>query len=115
MKPLEIGYLKHGEVSAVTLQGGVVLGPPVDSLRQMLGNLLTHGENQLILNLAGVDRLDSSGIGVLVWALQSSKGSGGNTKLTQLPRVVSQTLSMCRLLPLFEVFENDQAAIASFE
>ncbi|HZD76183.1 MAG TPA: STAS domain-containing protein [Acidobacteriaceae bacterium] len=115
MRPLEIGYLKHGDVSAVTLQGGIVLGPPVDSVRQTLGNLLQHGENKLVLNLAGVDRLDSSGIGVLVWALQASKGSGGDTRLTQLPRVVAQTLKMCQLLPLFAVFDTDEAAIASFE
>jgi anti-sigma B factor antagonist len=68
-----------------------------------------------VLNLAGVDRLDSSGIGVLVWALQASKGSGGDTRLTQLPRVVAQTLKMCQLLPLFAVFDTDEAAIASFE
>lgn len=115
MRPLEIGYLKHGDVSAVTLQGGIVLGPPVDSVKQTLGNLLQHGENKLVLNLAGVDRLDSSGIGVLVWALRASKESGGDTRLTQLPKVVAQTLNMCQLLPLFAVFDTDEAAIASFE
>jgi anti-sigma B factor antagonist len=114
LRPLEITYQKHGAVSTVTLQGGIVLGPPVDSLKQTLTKLIEQGENQFVLNLAGVDRLDSSGIGVLVWTLRSSKGSGGSTKLTQLPKVIAHTLNMCRLLPLFEVYETNEAAIASF-
>lgn len=114
MKSLEIGYLKFGDVGLIAVQGGLVLGPPVDSLRQTLDNLVSHGEVKFVLNLAGVDRLDSSGIGLLVKALQSCKGAGGDVKLAGLPKVVVQTLTMCRLLPLFEVFEEDQEAIASF-
>ena len=114
MRPLEVSYLKYGPVGLVTLQGGLVLGPPVESLRQTLDNLTEHGENQLVLNLAGIDRIDSSGIGLLVKLLQSCKGAGGNVKLTGLPRVVVQTFTMCRLLPLFDVYDQDQDAIASF-
>lgn len=115
MKSLEIAYLKFGQVGLITVQGGLVLGPPVESLRQTLDNLVSHGEVKLVLNLAGIDRLDSSGIGLLVKVLQSSKAAGGNVKLTHLPKVVAQTLSMCRLLPLFEVYDEDEAAIASFD
>ena len=114
LRDLEVSYLKYGPVGFVTVQGGLVLGLPVDSLRQTLDNLTDHGETQLVLNLGGVDRLDSSGIGLLVKVLQTCKGAGGNVKLTHLPRVVVQTLSMCRLLPLFEVYDEDQDAIASF-
>jgi anti-sigma B factor antagonist len=106
--------MKHGQVGLLTVEGGLVLGPPVESLRQTLDNLTEHGETQLVLNLSGIDRLDSSGIGLLVKVLQSCKGAGGNCKLTSLPRVVSQTLSMCRLLPLFDVYDVDEDAVASF-
>ena len=114
MRPLEIAYLKQGAVSVLTLQGGVVLGPPIDNLRRLLADHFAQGENQFVLNLRGVDRLDSSGVGVLVWVLQSSKRRGGTAKLAQLPKVIAQTLSMCRLLPLFEVYDTNEAAIASF-
>lgn len=114
MRPLEVSYLKYGQVGLITAQGGLVLGPPVESLRQTLDNLTDHGETQLVLNLAGIDRLDSSGIGLLVKVLQTCKGAGGNIKLTALPKVVMQTLSMCRLLPLFDVYDQDEDAIASF-
>jgi anti-sigma B factor antagonist len=114
LKPLEIQSVKVGEVSLVTIQGGLVLGPPIDSLGQTLDGLVTQGQPRLVLNMAGVDRLDSSGIGLLVKVMQSAKASGGALKLSSLPRVVVQTLTMCRLLPLFQVFGDDQEAVASF-
>ena len=91
-----------------------MLGPPVDSLGQKLDGLVTQGQPKMVLNMAGIDRLDSSGIGLLVKVMQSAKAAGGALKLSSLPRVVVQALSMCRLLPLFQVFGDDQEAIASF-
>jgi len=114
LNSLEIGVLKHGDVTAVNLRGALVLGPPVDSLRQTLENLATHGEVQIVLGLAEVTKLDSSGIGLLVKGLQWCKEAGGSVKLVNPARVVLQTLSMCRLLPLFEVFDDEAGAIASF-
>jgi len=111
---LEIGVLKHGEVTAVALHGALVLGAPVDSLRQTIENLAAHGEHRIVLSLAGVNKLDSSGIGLLVKALQLSKGAGGSVKLVNPAKVVLQTLTMCRLLPLFEVYTEEADAIASF-
>lgn len=114
LSSLEIAVLKHGEVTALTLRGGLVLGPGVDNLRQTLENLAQHGEHQIVLGLAEVNRLDSSGIGLLVKALQSSKEAGGSVKLVNPAKVVLQTLSMCQLLPLFEVFTDEDQAVASF-
>jgi anti-sigma B factor antagonist len=111
---LDIGVLRHGEVTSVTLRGGLVLGPPVDNLRQTLENLTQHNETQIVLQMTGVDRLDSSGIGLLVKGLQLTKEAGGSLKLVNPAKVVLQTLSMCRLLPLFEVYDEEQAAIEAF-
>lgn len=114
MNSIEIGVLKHGEVTAVALRGALVLGPPVDSLRQTLENLAAHGEFRIVLGLAEISKLDSSGIGLLVKALQGCKEAGGSVKLVNPARVVVQTLSMCRLLPLFDVYDDEQQAIDSF-
>jgi anti-sigma B factor antagonist len=111
---LDIGILKHGEVTSVTLRGGLVLGPPTDNLRQTLDNLIAHGETQIVLGMTEVNRLDSSGIGILVKGLQLTKEAGGSLKLVNPAKVVLQTLSMCRLLPLFEVYDQEQQAIAAF-
>jgi anti-sigma B factor antagonist len=114
LEQLELRYLKHGPVSSVAVSGRLVLGPPVDALKKTLDNLIDHGETNLVLDLGGVQRLDSSGIGLLVKALQTSKGRGGNVKLSSVPKVVAQTLGMCGLLPLFDVFGSEQEAIDSY-
>jgi anti-sigma B factor antagonist len=114
LQPLELRYLKHGPVSSVAISGGIVLGPPVDTLKTTLYNLIDHGETNLVLDLGGVKRLDSSGIGLLVKVLQTAKARGGNVKLSSLPKVVAQTLGMCGLLPLYEIFDSEQEAIDSY-
>jgi anti-sigma B factor antagonist len=109
-----MSILKYGQVEAITLRGPLVLGPSVDNLREKVENFLSHGENQFVLNLNGVGRLDSSGIGLLVMILRSTKEAGGSLKLVSPSNQVAQALRMCQLLPLFEVFDDDQAAITSF-
>jgi anti-sigma B factor antagonist len=114
MHSLQVGVLRHGEVTAIALQGALVLGSPVDDLRQTLVSLAAQGEHRIVLGLAGVSRLDSSGIGLLVKALQLSKQAGGSVKLVSPSKVVLQTLTVCRLLPLFEVYPEERDAIASY-
>ena len=114
MNTLEISILKYGQVEAINLRGPLVLGPSVDNLREKVENFLAHGENQFVLNLTEVGRMDSSGIGLLVMILRSTKEAGGALKLVKPSTQVTQALRMCQLLPLFEVHDEEQSAIASF-
>jgi len=114
LNTLEIKVTKYGEIEAVELSGPLVLGLPVNNLRQKIDNLAAHGANQLVFNLTGVNRMDSSGIGLLVMIMSSTKEAGGALKLVNPSKQVTQTLKMCNLLPLFEVFSEEQEAISSF-
>jgi anti-sigma B factor antagonist len=111
---LEINVMKYGEVEAITLNGALTLGAAVNSLRQKTDNLAAHGANQFVFNLTGVSRMDSSGIGLLVMILSSTKEAGGSLKLVNPSKQVTQALKLCNLLPLFEVFTEEQEAISSF-
>jgi len=90
------------------------MGEAVDALRRTIEELLTAGETHLVLNLAEVPIIDSSGIGLLVRFLASSKQRGGNVKLVNPSKFTIQTLRIVGVLNLFEVFESDDAAIESF-
>jgi anti-sigma B factor antagonist len=79
-----------------------------------MDNLATHGESQFVFNLEDVSRIDSSGVGVLVLILTSAKEAGGSLKLVNPSRQVKQVLQMCCVLPLFELFSDEQQAVASF-
>jgi anti-sigma B factor antagonist len=102
-----------GPVRSV-LRAPLLLGAPVDELQAIFWQAVGSGDNHLVLNLGEVDRIDSTGIGLLVKALMLAKESGGSLKLVNPTTFVTRTLKMCALLPLFEVHQEEQGAVASY-
>jgi anti-sigma B factor antagonist len=90
------------------------MGAAVDGLRQTMEEALGNGDTRLVLNLAEVNMIDSSGIGLLVKFMASTKQRGGNIKLVQPSKFAVQTLKLVGVLNLFEIFDNDEAAVESF-
>lgn len=115
MDTLDIKILKYGQVDVITLRGSLKLGDGVDNLQQTMENLASHGGSQFVLDLSDVRYMDSSGIGLVVRVLTSAKQRGGSLKLVNPSKYVTQTLKMCSLLPLFEVFAAEEEAIHSFD
>lgn len=98
----------------VQLRGALRLGVAVDGLRQALEESVANGDVRIAINLSEVPMVDSSGIGLLVRFLASTKQRGGSIKLVQPSKFAVQTLRLVGVLNLFEVFEDDDAAVASF-
>jgi anti-sigma B factor antagonist len=90
------------------------MGPAVDNLRQTMEESFGNGEARIVLNLAEVGMIDSSGIGLLVRFLASAKQRGGSLKLVQPSKFAVQTLRLVGVLNLFEVFDDDDKAVESF-
>ena len=90
------------------------MGSAVDGLRQILEENMGVGDTRFVLNLAEVSMIDSTGIGLLVRFLASTKQRGGNIKLVQPSKFAVQTLRLVGVLNLFEIFDNDDAAVESF-
>jgi anti-sigma B factor antagonist len=111
---LDINVRKRGHVQLIQLRGALRMGPGVDGLRQTLEEALSNGDTRQALNLAEVPMIDSSGIGLVVRFLASTKQRGGNLKLVQPSKFAVQTLRLVGVLNLFQVFENDDAAAESF-
>ena len=111
---MDINVRKRGPVQLIQLRGALRMGPAVDSLRQTLEEALSHGDTCLVLNLAEVPMIDSSGIGLVVRFLASTKQRGGNIKLVQPSKFAVQTLRLVGVFNLFEVFDSDDAAAESF-
>ena len=111
---MDINVRKRGTVQLIQLRGALRMGPGVDGLRQAMKEALNNGDTRLVLNLAEVPMIDSSGIGLVVRFLASTKQRGGSIKLVQPSKFAIQTLKLVGVLNLFEVFDNDDAAVASF-
>jgi anti-sigma B factor antagonist len=112
--PLDISVRKQSEVQVIKLRGSLKLGQSVDEFKVLIDELLQENDTSMVLNLAEVPIIDSSGIGVLVRSLTSAKQGGGSIKLVQPSKMVIQTLKMVGMWNLFEIFESDEEAVQTF-
>jgi len=111
---LDINIRKQSNVQVIQLRGSLKLGPELDRFKVAINELLQNGDTNIVLNLAEVPVIDSSGIGTLVRGLTSTKQRGGSLKLVSPSKMVLQTLKLVGILNLFEVFESDEATVQSF-
>ena len=86
----------------------------LDDLQRTINESLAEGDTRFVINLSEVPMIDSSGIGVLVRFLTSAKRRGGNVKLVNLSSFAQKTLRVVGVLGLFDVYEDDDQAVASF-
>lgn len=111
---LDINVRKQSQVQVVRLRGDLKIGDAVDGLRQTMEDLLAGGDTQLVLNIAEVPMIDSSGIGLLVRSLTTAKQRGGSLKLVNPSKLALQTLKIVGLVNLFEIFQDEGQAVQSF-
>jgi anti-sigma B factor antagonist len=111
---MDINMQRRSQVEIIQLRGPLRMGAAVNEFRQALDSSLSNGDTRIVLDLAEVPMIDSSGIGVLMKSLASARQRGGNIKLVNPSKFAVQTLRMVGLLNLFEVFADADAAVASF-
>jgi anti-sigma B factor antagonist len=95
-------------------KGQIVAGDGADRLRERLKGLAESGTPNAILNLAGVDYIDSSGLGALVMSFSALRKKDGTLKLLNLTRRNVELLVLTKLETVFEVFDDEQSAVNSF-
>lgn len=111
---MDLSVLKQADVQVLRLRGRLTLGEAVDAFKSALDNSLAAGDAQIIVNVSEVPLMDSSGIGVLVRSQSSARAAGGSIKLVQPSAYTLKTLKMVGLLDLFEVYDSEEDAVASF-
>jgi anti-sigma B factor antagonist len=102
-------------VAVVDLSGRIVLGEATTTLREVLQNLASQGQKKILLNLAEVSYIDSSGLGALVSGYTTVTGQAGQLKLLNLTAKVKDLLQITKLLTVFEVFTDEASAVRSFK
>jgi len=101
-------------VLVVDCSGRLVFGEESASLRDLVKKLLAQSP-KLVLNLREVNHIDSGGLGTLVSLYTSARNAGGAVKLASLSQRVGDLLQITKLLTIFEVFDNEEAAARSFK
>jgi anti-sigma B factor antagonist len=103
-----------GDVTILDVAGKITLGDGSVVLREKVKELVAGGNKKVLLNLGNVTYIDSSGIGELVAAFTSISNGGGALKLLHLTKRVQDLLQITKLYTVFEVFDDEAKAIASF-
>lgn len=101
-------------VKVLDLEGEIIFAQGDTLLKDKIHSLVNQGYKQIIVNLAGIRYLDSSGLGHLVAAYATVHNAGGALKLTNLATKLETLMTMTKLLTIFEAYESEAEAVASF-
>jgi anti-sigma B factor antagonist len=111
-------YIKErqvGDVTVLDLKGRVRVGGATVALHRSFRSLVQEEKYLILLNLAGVTHIDSSGLGELISSHISVFNKGGEIKLVQLTETLRELMSVTKLLTIFDVHENEADALLSFK
>ena len=111
---LDIQQREREGIVILDLAGRLIVGEPTSSLRERIRELAESGKNSIILNLAEVDYIDSTGLGGLVIGYTTLKKVGGALKVVNLSKRNIELLILTKLTTVVEVFNDEQDAVNSF-
>ena len=111
---LKIDIREIGDVAILDMHGRISLGDGLADLRDSIGEALAGSQKNILLNLAEVSYIDSSGLGQLIGSYATVTNRGGQMKLLNLQKRVNDLMQITKLLTVFETYTNEQEALRSF-
>jgi len=114
MRKFSINEYRAGDVMILDMKGNITIGEGSVVLRDEIDRLLNEGQKKILLNLANVSYLDSSGIGELVASYTAINREGGQLKLLNLTHRIRDVLAITKLVTVFDSYDNELNALSSF-
>ena len=105
---------QQGSVTVIALQGNLMGGPDATQLNASLHERVAEGAKHVVLDLSGVDFMNSSGLSLLIGGASVMKTAGGALKLAHASARISSLLKITKLGSVFESYPTVDAAVASF-
>ena len=113
---MQISQRTVGDVVIVDISGKITLGDGGDAiLKDKMRSLIQQGHKKLLLNLGEVSYVDSAGLGEIVQAYATVNKDGGKLKLLNVTKRIKDLLSITKLLTVFDTFDSEAEAVASFQ
>lgn len=104
-----------GGVTVIDMDGRITLGEGGALLRDLIHQKLDAGHKKIVMNMAGINYIDSTGLGELVSSYRLVKSQGGELKLLNLNKKVSDLLQITRLYAVFDIHNDESQAVSSFQ
>jgi anti-sigma B factor antagonist len=111
---MEIDERTVGDVVVLDIKGRVQLGEGDEMLKDKVNSLLNQGRKKIVLNLAEVPYIDSAGLGEVVRTFTTVSRQGGQLKLLNLTKRITDLLAITKLLTVFDTYDSEQDAVQSF-
>ncbi|HEY2736794.1 MAG TPA: STAS domain-containing protein [Thermoanaerobaculia bacterium] len=111
---MEVKKRDKGGITILDLKGKITIGAGEIALRNAVQDAINSGAKNIIINMSGVTTIDSSGVGELVSAYTTTMNRGAKLKLASLPNKVQDILVITQLITVFDVFDTEDEAVASF-
>jgi anti-sigma B factor antagonist len=111
---MKVNTRQKGDVTILDLKGKITIGAGDIALRNAVQEAINGGALKVIVNMAEVTTIDSSGVGELVSAYTTAMNRGAKVKLANLPAKVQDILHITQLITVFDVFDSEDEAVASF-
>jgi anti-sigma B factor antagonist len=105
---------KSGDVTILDVEGKILLGEGDVQLKRKIDELIERKETKLLINLANVPYMDSGGLGEIVRSYTTVKRAGGDLKLLNATKRISDLLTITKLITVFEIFDDEAAGVKSF-
>ena len=115
MAELDLNERQAGDVTILDLNGSIRMGEGAVALRNSIRGLIEGGKKKILLNLASVKNIDSSGIGELIANYTTLSRDGGQLKLLNLTDKIQNLLVITKLLTVFDSYDNEPEALNSFK
>ena len=104
----------NGDVKIIELKGKIAIGSGDLLMRETIHRALADGSKNILIDMAGVTAIDSSGVGELVGCYTTATNREARLKLLNLPAKIQDVLTITQLITVFDVYENEEEAVASF-
>ncbi len=111
---LEVSEKRISEVTVLNLKGKITIGAGDVALRNHIEDLVENGRNKIVLNMARVSYIDSSGTGELVSCYTKVAKAGGKLKLLNISQKIQDILQIAQLFSIFDIFTDEAEAVGSY-
>jgi len=111
---MQIEQRSVGSVMILDLKGKITLGEGDEALKDKINSLILQGHKKMLLNFGDVPYIDSAGLGEIVRTYTTVSRQGGQLKLVNLTKRITDLLSITKLLTVFETFDNEAEALQSY-
>lgn len=111
---MNVNIRQAGDVTILDLKGKITIGSGDVALRNAIQEVMNNGAKKVLINMADVSTIDSSGIGELVSAYTTATNRGAKLKLINLPAKVTDILTITQLITVFDVYDSEAEGVASF-